>query len=596
MHIDAEELSSTLSLDLYEAGWNGELIPYPGQPIRQFAMSHLYKSLVKKYLPGTSLRNPTGDAAALDLFTKVNESCRTWRLDTSGFSDLEAVALGEFRLAIDKFFLPGWSTKLLEIDGPPTPERAEMDPCLLVEVEEYQCSILSQGLVRQGFGLGNGANIGAPESDLFSKLATSSMAATDPSLHIDYVHAISSNPTWTEMEHLRSKKMGYQIVKGSRLSFVPKTAKISRTICTEPILNMLYQKGIAACIQKRLRQVYAIDLSVQPDYNREFARIGSLTGKFGTIDLSSASDTISLSFCKEFLPQQVLDCLLRYRSPSTTLPGGKEVELHMISSMGNAFTFPLQTMLFSALVCSCYRAYGIQPIHSRGSSHGNYAVFGDDIIVLERAYNLVCRMLSVLGFTVNADKSFNEGQFRESCGSDWLSGHYVRGVYIESLRDMCDCYSAINRLIRWSAHHSIRLTHLVKLLRHRVRFLPVPYDEQDIAGIKVPYDMVDKIVLHTHTKAVYYRYVKLVERQVRIPPNRKGCKLHGFFDNEPGLLVAFLAGSIRNGLIVLRSNRRKAVIRKRYSSRWDYIPDALPERAEYAERWKTLARAMLSEA
>jgi len=607
MHIDAVELQTALSFDLFEAGWDGTLSSYPGQPTRQFAMGHLMNSLVKKYLPGTSDKNPSGDAKALELFTKVNNSCRDWRLDTTCFSDLETVVLGEFRTEIDKFFYPEWDDS--SSDGRITPSEVE---------EKYHDFILNEHDIVSNWGLGNGANIGASETDFYSKLATSSMCATDQTLHAYYVHAVAMSPTWTEMEHSRSIKRGYATVKGSRLAFVPKTTEISRTICTEPILNMLYQKGIAGCLEKRLSQVYGINLSTQPEINRELARIGSLTGKFGTIDLSSASDSISVSFCKEMLPKRVFDILNRFRCPSTTLPGGKEVELHMISSMGNAFTFPLQTILFSALVSSCYRAYGIKPVRSRGSSDrnlidvflrwdvekpsyrkemkiGNFAVFGDDIIVLEQAYKLVCKMLSIFGFSVNADKSFNEGFFRESCGSDFSSGHNVRGVYIKRLRDVNDCYSAINRLIRWSARHSIELKKSVSFLLSKVRFLPVPYDEQDDAGLKVPETMLKRRLLHPGTRATFYRYMRLQERRICISKYEKRCSLPGFFVNEAGLLVAFLAGSIRNGSVVLRTSRRRAVIRKRYSSRWDYITDARNESYGYAERWKSFACLLLSQ-
>lgn len=610
MHIDAALLSSTLSLDLYEAGWNGVLNSYPGQCDKQFAMAHLARSLVKKYLPGTSDRNASGDAAALSLFTKVNEDCRSWQLDTSSFDDLDAIILGEFRSILDGFFYPGWCA---------VPSWATVDPRVTSWVDPesgetlaYHDFILSQNSILLGCGFGSGANIGAPETDLYSKLASSSLTATNQALYELYVDAIGCDPTWAEMEHSRHKKLGTPIVKGSRLSFVPKTSEISRTICTEPILNMFFQKGIAYCLEKRLSQVFGIDLSAQPDINRELARIGSLNGRFGTIDLSSASDSISRSLCKEFLPARVTALLELTRCPCTILPDGSELDLHMVSSMGNAFTFPLQTLLFSSLVSACYRAYDIKLVRSRGSSVypddstygattlrtpmkiGNFAVFGDDIIVDSRVYSRVCKMLGVLGFTVNADKSFNQGLFRESCGHDYYCGQNVRGVYIKRLRDSGDCYSAINRLIRWSARHSVRLHRLVNLLKERVRFLPVPYDESDDAGLKIPESMLKRRLLHPGTSATFYRYQKLLDRRIRFPLNEEGRRPIFWIYNPAGVLKAFLAGSIRNGSVVLRTSRRRAVIRERYSSRWDYISDAQVERPGYAADWKTAACDMLS--
>jgi len=611
MHIDAALLSSTLSLDLYKAGWNGAISPYPGQCDKQFAMAHLARSLTKKYLPGTSDRNASGDAAALALFTKVNESCRSWQLDTTSFDVLDAVIFGEFRSIIHDFFYPGWQ---------PVPRGHTLTkPDVTIwfgpesgEALTYHDFILSQNSVLSGCGFGSGANIGAPESDLYSKLASSTLTATSQELDMIYVDAIRCDKTWAEMELSRRGNFGTRIVKGSRLSFVPKTSEISRTICTEPILNMFFQKGIAYCIEKRLDQVFGIDLSTQPDVNRELARLGSLTGKFGTIDLSSASDSISRTLCRELLPARVNAILERYRCPCTILPDGSELELHMVSSMGNAFTFPLQTLLFSSLVSACYRAYGIKPIRSRGSSAypddstygattvrtpmkiGNFAVFGDDIIVDNRVYSRVCKMLGVLGFTVNTDKSFNEGLFRESCGHDYYCGLNVRGVYIKRLRDIGDCYSAINRLVRWSARHDIRLNGLVSLLRQKVRFLPVPYDEADDAGVKVPVEVLKRHVVHPKTGGVLYRYSRLLDRRIRFPLHEKDRRPAYWIYNPAGILKAFVAGSIRDGSVVLRTSRRRAVIRKRYSSRWDYISDAQTERSGYAVAWKAIASELAS--
>ena len=610
MHIDAALLSSTLSLDLFEAGWNGTERPYPGQDGKQFAMAHLFRSFVKKYLPGTSDKNPKGDAAALSLFTKVNEACRSWQLDTSSFDDLDAVIIGEFRSIIDGFFYPGWCSvpKWCEIPSGVTTWR---DP-VTNEVLIYHDFILGQNSILSGCGFGSGANIGAPETDLYSKLASSTLAATGEDLYVQYVDAIRCDHAWAEMEHSRHSALGTRIVKGSRLSFVPKTSEISRTICTEPTLNMFFQKGVAYCIEKRLSQVFGIDLSTQPDINRELARIGSLNGKFGTIDLSSASDSISLSLCREFLPARVTAILERYRCPSTILPDGSEIDLHMVSSMGNAFTFPLQTLLFASLVSACYRAYDIKVIRSRGKSVypddstygaktistpmkiGNFAVFGDDIIVDSRVYARICKILNVLGFAVNADKSFNEGLFRESCGHDYYHGCNVRGVYIKRLRDIGDCYSAINRLIRWVARHGIGLPRCIKLLRARVRFLPVPYDESDDAGVKVPIDMLKRRINHPDTGGTLYRYHRLLDRRIRFPLHENDRRPIFWIYNPAGVLKAFVAGSIRDGSVVLRTSRRRAVIRKRYSSRWDYISDAQVERPGYAADWKTAAWEMLS--
>lgn len=576
MHIDAGELLVLLEQDLIRSGWDGFYDPYPGITPKQFAFQHLRRSLVKKYLPGTSQKNPEGDRKALDLFLQINQSCKGWSMVQSELTSWEEIAINEAKHFIEDFFYPNG-----------------VDP------------LLSLSNIFRGIAIGPGSSIGAAETDFYSKLAISKLSTTDPGLYVLYRDAISRDLTWHGMEQSRAARWGVEIVAGSRLSFVPKTTEISRTICTEPLLNMMFQKGIAFAIEAGLQRKLGIYLSSQPAKNAKLAQIGSETGKFGTIDLSSASDSMSLSLCKEMLPRSVYDLLMRVRSPSTTLPGGEKVDLHMIASMGNAFCFPLQTLLFSSVVVGCYRACGLPLVKPYWPPYvvlgkpdrrtlGNFAVFGDDIIVDHRAYRLVTRVLSLLGFSVNNHKSFNEGPFRESCGSDFFMGQSVRGVYIESLRDANDCYSAINRLVRYASKHDIVLSSLVGYLASRVRFLPVPFEESDDSGIKVPLSMLERPTRNRETGAVKYRFIHLVDRRLDYRNGRPKGSHPSWFENPDGLLLAFLAGSIRTGFSVLRTQRRKAVHRKRFSPRWDYIPSAERESVRSADHWKRSVEAHLT--
>lgn len=567
MHLSASDLASVLESDLVTHGWNGARLPYPGAPARQYAMMSLARSLLKKF--HNEERSSKRDNAALELFLKTNSACGEFAYDTSMCTTPEAVALGEARDFIYTFFYPNDSSG---------------------------DQLLTLRKISEGFAVGDGANIGTKSTSLYGKLALSSMAATSADLHDLYVQAtFCGNRTWNLCETKRNRAYGREVVQGSRLSFVPKSAEISRTICTEPVLNMLFQKGIAALLEGRLRQVVGIDLARQPDKNRTLARIGSETGKFGTIDLSSASDSMSLNLVRNMFPPSVTRWLERTRCPVTILPDGTKVTLHMVSSMGNAFTFPLQTLFFSALVLGAYKVCGITPTHPKGWRIGNYAVFGDDIIVDQRAYRLVCRLLEITGFTVNKDKSFNEGLFRESCGHDYYNGYNVRGVYIKTLLHAGDCYSAINRLNRWSARHRVPLPNTIEYLCQGLRKLYVPFDEDDSAGVKVPRHMLKNVVTSKFTGGIRYRFMMPRPRQVRLPDSAEisesqKARLSGIFGrwdyNPDGLLISLLHGSIRNRFVGLRSNVRHVVQSTRYSSRWDYIPYDPFERKGFGEDWK----------
>lgn len=566
----ANVLPVLLEADLYAAGWNGTINPYPGMDVRTKAIQSIRSSFLKKFRDDST---DAADKAALDLFLSINEQCRTFSLESAQLNDAETQAIGEARnFLYDFFYQP--------TNDPNNPED------FLLEI----------GRITDHFGLGNGANIGSPGTSFFSKVANSDLSCTNPALQFLFLQAIDSDPLWSDVESIRRQFRTTSVARGSRLSFVPKTAKISRTICTEPVLNMLFQKGIAFNLEQRLQWICGIDLGKQPDKNRKLAQLGSKNGKFGTIDLSSASDSMSIGLVKNMFPRRVNDVLGMCRCPLTILPDGTEVELHMMSSMGNAFTFPLQTLFFYSIVYGAYRTLDIHFERPFRQSLGNFAVFGDDIIVRKEAYNFVCRLLSICGFKVNVDKSFNEGIFRESCGHDYFDGHNVRGVYIQSLLSDGDRYSAINRLNVWSARWEISLSRTVGYLREGLRFLPIPFHEMDDAGIKIPLRSLNRRITNRYTGGIQYRYLGLVPRSFnmtdvgRQPPRR----LRGYFHNHSGVLLAALAGTLRAGDLTIRDNRPRTCIRRRYSSSWDYIhvdPGLMPG---ISERWKSFVELNLN--
>jgi hypothetical protein len=117
----------------------------------------------------------------------------------------------------------------------------------------------------------------------------------------------------------------------------------------------------------------------------------------------------------------------------------------------------------------------------------------------------------------------------------------------------------------------------------------VPYEEDDIAGIKVPLDFLDgRIVRDANASIIYYRNVLLPRRFDVLRPDRRLAAQLGFFENPPGLLLSFIGGYIRGGFIGLRSNVRKAVTRKATSPRWDWIPSAKGESSSYRDNWKLI--------
>lgn len=217
------------------------------------------------------------------------------------------------------------------------------------------------------------------------------------------------------------------VVPGNRIAFVPKNARTERSIAIEPCMNLYLQLGVDGYIRRRLKR-WGIDLDDQTK-NQELARVGSLNwdgeDPFATLDLAAASDSISLELCYRLLPPQWYTYLIRLRSPTGTY-GDETFVFEKISSMGNGYTFALESAIFAAIV------YGVEK-----TLHGTYdkdrvAVYGDDIIVRASSVPLVVRMLNLCGFSLNPEKSFISGPFRESCGADWFNGTPVRPVFLTS--------------------------------------------------------------------------------------------------------------------------------------------------------------------
>lgn len=229
----------------------------------------------------------------------------------------------------------------------------------------------------------------------------------------------------------------FKVVSGSRTVTVPKTSEIDRTIALEPTGNLFLQLGIDGYIRARLNRLWKVDLNTQT-HNQLLAKEGSETGQLATLDLSSASDCVTLALCKLLLPESWYDLLTDLRSPVTTVDG-QVMTLEKISSMGNGYTFALESLLFAAIVRVTMR---------RKRVSGKTAIYGDDIIVPTVVVPELVDLLVLSGFKINEDKSFVNGGFRESCGADWIHGLSVRPLFLtKQINSVPDLFYLHNALV-----------------------------------------------------------------------------------------------------------------------------------------------------
>lgn len=230
------------------------------------------------------------------------------------------------------------------------------------------------------------------------------------------------------------------IVPGNRVITVPKNYKTDRTIAVEPCLNMYIQRGIGGVIRRRLA-LWGCNLNDQ-SRNQELALQGARSNELATIDLKMASDTISREVVRLLLPPDWVKALEQCRSPFGVLPSGEKHFYQKFSSMGNGFTFELESMIFLALARTVVRLVE--------GTERHVSVYGDDIIVPSTASGLLCEVLQELGFTPNPKKTFSDGPFRESCGKHYFFEQDVTPFYVRKPVQTIDrLFLLHNNLWRW---------------------------------------------------------------------------------------------------------------------------------------------------
>lgn len=253
-----------------------------------------------------------------------------------------------------------------------------------------------------------------------------------------------------------------QNTRGNRFTTVPKDALKDRGICVEPGGNLWVQLCIGgelkrlaaraglqvgrmslpddplALLQMRSDEKDRVQKYGQP-FHRRKAKEGSVDDSWTTIDLSNASDTVAYELVRWVYPTDWFDLLCAARSPMT-LFRGKWFHLDKFSSMGNGFTFEVESLLFAVILAAGLDLKVGRDVFS----------YGDDILVPGAHSRDAMAILEACGLEVNRRKSFASGPFRESCGGDYFSGHPVRSVY---------CKSEMDTPLDWvSLHNQLRST------------------------------------------------------------------------------------------------------------------------------------------
>lgn len=222
----------------------------------------------------------------------------------------------------------------------------------------------------------------------------------------------------------------------SRFSVVPKDSRGPRCIAMEPTAAMYIQQGIKEILYTYLEhdcrltrgRINFRDQSI----NRRLAQLSSLTGEYATLDLSDASDRVTLKLVRELFADcpTWLSCIEACRTDVMRIPkelsGAQSDEffrLNKFAGMGSALTFPLEALTFYALLYGLATHYGCE---------FDAYVYGDDIIVPSELAELAITDFPNYGLKVNNNKTFTSGPFRESCGMDALNGIPITPVRLRT--------------------------------------------------------------------------------------------------------------------------------------------------------------------
>lgn len=246
-------------------------------------------------------------------------------------------------------------------------------------------------------------------------------------------------PKWS----MHLEKLGFDFDVGNKVVTVPKDSTQNRVIAIEPGINLWFQKAIGSALETRLRKC-GVSLREQ-SINQSFALEGSKSSRVATVDFSSASDTISRSVVRELFSlgdAKLWYDLMDYTRSHFGLVLGEQIQWEKFSSMGNGFTFQLESLIFYAIALTCTERLGL--------SSADVSVYGDDVIIPTDAFELYQQVCEFYGFTVNRKKSHFSSGFRESCGAHYYLGSDVKPIYLKdrmsTVLDVFKLANAIRRL------------------------------------------------------------------------------------------------------------------------------------------------------
>lgn len=249
------------------------------------------------------------------------------------------------------------------------------------------------------------------------------------------------------------------IRSSARLISVPKNSTSRRTITVEPLLKQFCQQGLNTVLRSNIDRCKVLSNCLaltDQSKNQKLALEGSRFDNWATIDLKSASDLMSQKLVELVFGQREAFFSLMMECRSTHVQTQEMMyELGKFAGMGNALTFPVQSIVFAILgICAILDVEGRRPSYGAVvAASKRIRVYGDDIIVHSKYAHQVVFWLEQCGLKVNTDKSFLSGYFKESCGLDAFRGVDITPLYLRVRPDNASTEpSSLESLVEFSNH------------------------------------------------------------------------------------------------------------------------------------------------
>lgn len=341
----------------------------------------------------------------------------------------------------------------------------------------------------------------------------------------------------------------------SKAVSVPKTYKARRIIAEEQTYRQIEMYPafceLDRCIASSTGKYGTAGRITLHDQTRNqcLAKQGSVDGSLATIDLSAASDSVSVSLVRSVFPPDIVRQWDALRAEYVEVKGRKHL-LHLYSTMGSRLTFPIETIIFWAIAVAGTET-ACRYNHVRFNAD-LISVYGDDIIVPVFAYDTVVEFLEACGFEVNLEKSYASGYYRESCGEEYYAGYNVSSRYYPRHEvtydgDDFDVATTVVQLcelqhkLYFSDRCNAFLSEVVRLLYPQITYSSVGERYTDLWSAYMPKSLGDRPYGRIeedrsnryHTKYSIVRIPAPVPEHRYYVTDRSGKKTVRYYSDEP---------------------------------------------------------------